>query len=316
MTARVWALEDEELEGARLLTLLSLADYANGEDQCWASVPTIAKKTRVSDRQVQRSIQWLESRGYIQITEKGNGRGRLTTYQLLLKGDISDKKGDISNTMGDTMTPIGETLSTVDSIKGDISDIKGDIGDEIQSHARREPIQQPTTKREKEIAADAAAPTLPVEEKPTSKRSRKSQTPPNTSGAPPQTEPSEWQEFVGAMCWLCHAHKEVKSLTKEQRGALLSEAKEIHELGFTTKDLKKWYQTVWSQSWQRQKNKTSRPNPADVRSSIAQLRAETPEGFEDPIAVRVHVNGTSKVAASLAALADYEEIKASHGVTT
>lgn len=174
-----------------------------------------------------------------------------------------------------------------------------------------------TKEREEEIAADAAPPSPPEPESPkkTPKRSRKSQTPPNTSAAPPPPESTEWQEFVGAMCWLCHGHKEVKALTREQRGALLSEAKLIYAEGYTTDDLREWYKQIWAQSWQYKKNKTSRPPPSDVRSSIAQLRAETPEGFEEP-PIAVHVNGNSKVAASLAAIDEYEQLKLKHGVTT
>lgn len=165
MMARVWALEDEELEGARLLTLLSLANHANVNDQAWPSIPTIAKETRVSDRQVQRSIQWLGGRGYIKIAEKGNGRGKTTIYNVLPKGDISDKMGDISDKMGDMVSPISEELTPVDSLKGDISDVKGDIGDANYSHALREPIQQPTEEKKESNGADAPALPKPKEHK-------------------------------------------------------------------------------------------------------------------------------------------------------
>jgi hypothetical protein len=169
---------------------------------------------------------------------------------------------------------------------------------------------------EKEIVADATPPSPPVvPAKP--KRSRKSQTPPDTSDVPPPREPSEWQEFVGALCWVCHGHMEVGTLTKEQKGALLAEGKAIHEQAFTVQDLKQWYKTVWGQSWQYRQSKLARPKPSDVRSSIAQLRAEIPEGFDVVVARNGnHVNGTSKVAGSLAALDDYDQIKLRHGVTT
>jgi len=122
------------------------------------------------------------------------------------------------------------------------------------------------------------APVVTVLEKPKGKRTAKPKEPPHTSEITPR-EPSEWQEFVGAFCWLCHAHKEVGTLTKEQRGALLAEAKVVHDDGYDTDNLREWYKSIWLQSWQWKKDR-SRPKPADVRSSIAQLRAETPEGFE------------------------------------
>lgn len=82
---------------------------------------------------------------------------------------------------------------------------------------------------------------------------------------------------------------ELGSLTETKRGALLAEAKQIHEKKFTKDDLREWYKQVWPESWQWKKDK-SRPQPSDVRSSIAQLRAETPAGFE---VNAVAVNGSN-----------------------
>jgi phage replication O-like protein O len=187
---------------------------------------------------------------------------------------------------------------------------------QILNHNKRYINTKKLPEGKKEIAANAAPPLPPTTEPSKPKRTRTPKSPPNTSGAPPQREPPEWQVFVGALCWLCHGHKELATLTKEQRGALLSEAKEIQALDFTKDDLREWYKRIWPQSWQWKKDK-SRPKPADVRSSIAQLRAETPEGFEvSAPANGKHVNGTSKVAGSLAAMADYEEMKARLGVST
>lgn len=201
------------------------------------------------------------------------------------------------------------------SLPSDVKNINSDTVKNLNTNKRNIYTNKIKEKAE-EIAADAAPPLPPVvPAKP--KRSRKSQTPPSTSGAPPPREPTEWQEFVGAFCWLCHGHMEVATLTKEQKGALLAEGKMIHEQAFTVKDLKQWYKTVWGQSWQYKKNKTARPLPSEVRSSIAQLRAETPEGFEVVIARNGnHVNGSSKIASNLAALDDYDQIKLRHGVTT
>lgn len=285
LTARVWALDDKELKDARLLTLLALADYANDLSLAWPSIPTLAQRTRISERQVQRAIQWLTSQSYIEIAAKGNGRGNVTTYKVSLKGVImspfSDKKGD-------TASPIGD-------VKGDITNVKGDIGDENQSYARIEPPIEPPT-REKEIAADAAPPSHPdavsVSEKPKPKRSRKKPAPPS-SDVPPQREPTEWQLFLEAMCWVCHGHKSLNVLTEIQKGALTSEAKRICDNGRTIDDLRKWFATVWQPGWQWQKNK-GRPKPSEVRSSLPALDSETPEGFEvDHVVVGNNSNATS-----------------------
>src|SRR3982750_490937 len=92
--ARVWAIDDEELKETRLLTLLSVAGSANDKDRCRLSIPELAKRVRVSDRQTQRAIQWLVDKEYVKIIEKGNGRGRVTLYMVWLKGDIGDTKDD------------------------------------------------------------------------------------------------------------------------------------------------------------------------------------------------------------------------------
>lgn len=250
MIARVWALEDKELEGARLLTLLSLADHANADDQTWPSIATISKKTRVSERQVQRSIQWLEEHGYISIAEKGNGRGNTTLYNMPLKGDICDIKDDM-------VTPFSEEkvdmVSPIESIKGDISYIKGDIGDENYSHARREPIRKPTKK--KSIAADAA--------------------------------PPEWQEFIMGLCNCCYKHTDIAALAAKDKGILLSEAKKIHDKGYTLEDVRKWFATEWVKDWRYGENK-NRPTPSQVCSGLPAIRAAPDQAYE-----LAPVNGTN-----------------------
>jgi hypothetical protein len=146
LTARVWALDDKELKDARLLTLLALADFANDCALAWPSVPTLAQRTRICERQVQRAIHWLVQQSYIEIAIKGNGRGNLTTYKVTLKGDIPYVKGDIVTPFSDIK---GDMVTPINGVKGDIANVKGDIGDANQSYARREPL---TTEPERESA--------------------------------------------------------------------------------------------------------------------------------------------------------------------
>lgn len=148
LTARVWALDDKELKDARLLTLLALADFATDACLAWPSVPTLAQRTRICERQVQRAIQWLVEQSYLEIATKGNGRGNVTTYKVSLKGD--------------TITPFSETKDDIatpfNGIKGDIPSIKGDIGDENYSHARREPLKEPPKEKGESAPARVASP--------------------------------------------------------------------------------------------------------------------------------------------------------------
>lgn len=89
--------------------------------------------------------------------------------------------------------------------------------------------------------------------------------------------PSEWQEQVGALCWVCYGHQDVSLLMKEQRGQLLREAKVIFkEKGYTVGELRTWYKSEWrKRDWRGKKG--DRPQPSWVRSGIATVRAQPDE---------------------------------------
>ena len=82
--ADVW--DNAEVEGASLLVLLALADYANENGICWPAVETLARKTRVSERHVHRILSALESRGYIIIGSR-EGPMSVNVYKILSGGD-------------------------------------------------------------------------------------------------------------------------------------------------------------------------------------------------------------------------------------
>lgn len=282
LTARVWALTDTELKDARLLTLLALADYANEFDLAWPSIPTLAQRTRICDRQVQRAIQWLVDHSYIEIDKKGNGRGNVTSYKVTLKGDITtpfnEEKGDIvapiESIKDDMVTPFVD-------VKGDISSIKGDIGDENYSHARREPLKKPKTKRDKKIAADAAPPDSP-----------------------------DWQDFIKGLCNCSYKHTDIAALSAKDRGALLSEAKEIRDQGYTLDDIREWFSKHWVNDW-RYGAKKNRPTPSQVRSGLPAIRAAPDEAYEIEAAVS---NGSNAANNRQAVHNVFAKIRAQQGV--
>lgn len=59
--------------------LISLADNANDQGECWPSIATIGKRTCFSERAVQNAIRWLEEQGYL-VADRSNGRH--TRYQV------------------------------------------------------------------------------------------------------------------------------------------------------------------------------------------------------------------------------------------
>jgi hypothetical protein len=56
--------------------MLALADFSNEEGECFPSVSTLAEKSRVSERHVQKVISHLQQHGLVTV-EKGAGRGRI-----------------------------------------------------------------------------------------------------------------------------------------------------------------------------------------------------------------------------------------------
>jgi hypothetical protein len=62
--------------------LISLADQANDDGECWPSVDTISERTCLDDRTIQRAIVWLEQGGYVSRKMRS---GRSTRYVVNLR---------------------------------------------------------------------------------------------------------------------------------------------------------------------------------------------------------------------------------------
>ena len=81
-----------------------------------------------------------------------------------------------------------------------------------------------------------------------------------------------FDEFIEELCLVCYGHKETSSLTDKDIGALRREGKMIRDAGFGVADLRAWMTGHWFSDW-RWKKDQERPKPAQVRSSIAKVRA-------------------------------------------
>lgn len=149
LMSAVWDLPDPDLANSRLLILLAMADHANDNGVCWPSIPTLAQRARISERQTQRVIQWLIHHGYVEITIKGNGKGHSNMYQLHILGDI----------LSPNAPPKDDKLSPNPKPKGDIFGANGDIfgvnGDTIvSSEPSLDPSRDPSNNNN-----DVGAPT-------------------------------------------------------------------------------------------------------------------------------------------------------------
>lgn len=91
----VWDLQD--LTQSETLVMLSLADAARDDGVCWPSQAVIAKKSRMSVRNIRRVISRLTEVGLVRVHLRSSQFGRKTTvYQLSVGMDYSlqTKQGD------------------------------------------------------------------------------------------------------------------------------------------------------------------------------------------------------------------------------
>lgn len=111
--SHVWEHSDARL-GARLV-LLAIADFANDTGMAWPSVETLAAKSRLSSRQVQRILRQLVNDGDLTLHENAGPHG-CHLYQIVLTGDKSSGRqivrGDKSDTKGVTNRAGGVTNPT------------------------------------------------------------------------------------------------------------------------------------------------------------------------------------------------------------
>lgn len=112
---RVWSESTQKL--GSLLVLLAIADFADDEGVAYPSVPTLAKKSRLSKRQVNYVLQKLTESGELNV-EIGAGPHGANIYRVLTggannagaesagvqfgtrRGAKSDKRGVQSTTQG------------------------------------------------------------------------------------------------------------------------------------------------------------------------------------------------------------------------
>lgn len=104
--SQVW--EHSAHSEGTLLVLLALADFANDEGMCFPSQTTLAKKSRLSDRQVRRVLAVLIRSGELSIVRPGRGRRIKTVYRISLKVDnmTTFTKADIGDTKSGHSEPV------------------------------------------------------------------------------------------------------------------------------------------------------------------------------------------------------------------
>lgn len=83
----VWKTSKQK--GSALLMMLALADYADENGECWPSLTTLAKKTRMTKRNVQKLLDKLEASGDItKLLGEGcdTRSGKTNRYRINMQG--------------------------------------------------------------------------------------------------------------------------------------------------------------------------------------------------------------------------------------
>lgn len=108
--SHVWEHSDARL-GARLV-LLAIADFANDTGMAWPSVETLAAKSRISPRQVQRILRQLVDSGDLILHQNAGPHG-CHLYQVVLTKNSGedrhivrgDKSSGVTNSAGGVTNP-------------------------------------------------------------------------------------------------------------------------------------------------------------------------------------------------------------------
>lgn len=157
---RVWSSSQQK--GSALLLLLAIADNANDAGEAFPGIAYLAHKTRMSERQVQRLIQYLAATDELAVIFS-NGRGYANYYYVLVDRPTSDirrikaacerrNQANQAAKKGDILSPFPEQKGDIQGQKGDIFDGKGDIFDGKGDIAMSpQPINQLTIKNQEDI---------------------------------------------------------------------------------------------------------------------------------------------------------------------
>jgi hypothetical protein len=114
--ARVWA--HSQRKDGELLVMLALADFANDAGESWPSIPVLAQKARLTERQTRRVLIKLEEASEIRRVKSNGGRNRRNHYFITLSenpDNITLKELQCKNNpvIGDTktLTPMSGALN-------------------------------------------------------------------------------------------------------------------------------------------------------------------------------------------------------------
>jgi len=152
----VWQNEDVS-QHRELIVLLALADFSDDDGVCFPSVPKIAKKSRMSERNAQRIIHVLCEKKWLEVLTEGgcrNGKNISNRYKILLGTEADPGRGD-NLSPGVKMTPRGDRVV---SPGGDKAMTPQGVTELCHPNHQKEPSKETSTTTERSpVQAEPAA---------------------------------------------------------------------------------------------------------------------------------------------------------------
>lgn len=230
---------------------ISRQTFGYHRDRIKLSLSALQELTGLSRPTVVKGINEGIARGTITRTAHADGS---YVYELMINGDCASASKESLLVNKVDQEPSKESLPRV--VKNIDQASKESLPELVKNVNQNTPTLKKVLKKTKKkkvkesIAADAAP-----------------------------ADPPEWQLFVSGLCNCCYKHTDISALSQKDKGVLLSEAKQIHDGGYTLDDIRKWFADEWTKDWRYGANK-NRPTPSQVRSGIPAIRAKSDAAYE------------------------------------
>ena len=147
----VW--DNADVKGGDMLVLLALADWANDDGMCFPAIPTIARRARMTGRNVQLCLRKLCNLGLVRIEDNAGPHG-VNRYFVTARPDRDAvAAATTSSGGGEKFSPVEEPQ---EGVKNDAQGVKpaSPGGEAGFTQTVIEPSTEPSTERERAIADD------------------------------------------------------------------------------------------------------------------------------------------------------------------
>ena len=230
-----------------------LAMYADRDDEAWPSYQTIANHLSISRPTVIETIKVLTNIGLVaKDLRHGTGTDHLSNRYTLVDLHTEASKPDLPASKPDLPAPGKPRLPASKP------DLPAPGKPRLPRGKPRLPEQEPMNKNQ-------------LEQDPRNKKKGGATAPdPLSAGAGDE-------DFVPALCWCWHEHKEPEILPRKSQMRLQIAADKLLTSGYTIDELRAWFRDKWIPDWRWQNGK-QRPTPEQICESLPAIRSSRYEG--------------------------------------